>query len=213
VTCPFDWQQTGYFGNLPCHDHQSHYIDIQGTFFVSQITLWKIGDLGTILHHNPKEIYMQHNPETLNEQTANNKTHQPWYRSQGCLFALLTVSTFHFAIVGTNFSNQFSIKPSVLVLKQESCDLVKECGGVTQPHGANECRVTAPFEKNMFGTSGIIHLEKLKIRLSEGQITLVGVLDEHIWSIPLILLTAWYGLSILVLVVLLILVLRSLLPD
>ncbi len=156
---------------------------------------------------------MQHNTETLNEQTANCKTHQPWYRSQGWLFALLTVSTMHFAIVGTNFSNQYSIKPSVLILKQESCELVKEFGGLTQPHGLYDCRVTAPFEKNMLGTSGIIHLDNMEIRLSEGQVTIVGVLDEHIWSIALILLTVWFGLSILILVVLITLLLRSLLPD
>ena len=156
---------------------------------------------------------MQQNTETLNEQTTNSKTHLPWHRSQGWLFALLTVSTIHFSIVGTYFTNQFNIKPSVLVLKQESCDMVKDFGGATQPHGLNECRVTLPFEKNMLGTSGIIHLENMEIRLSEGQVTIVGVLDEHIWSIPLILLTVWFGLSILIPVVLLTLLLRSLLPD
>lgn len=156
---------------------------------------------------------MQNNTETLNEQTTNSKTHQPWYRSQGWLFALLTVSTIHFAIVGTNFSNQYSIKPTVLVLKQESCELVKEFGGLTQPHGLNDCRVTVPFEKNMSGTSGIIHLENIEIRLSEAQVTIVGVLDQHIWSIPLILLTVWFGVSILIPVVLLTFLLRLLLPD
>lgn len=129
---------------------------------------------------------------------------------QGLWVSLFFIALIHFLIVSTIASGRFDIKPSRLILKQDSCDLVREYGIPTELHGTDECRITVPYEASAFGTHGKIHINGLQIRLSEDQVVVVGSLGQHIWTSEDKLFLGWLIFSAAFLIGLTLLMLRSL---
>lgn len=113
------------------------------------------------------------------------------------------ISVVHFAMVSIYVDNRMDIKTSRLILKQDGCGLVREYGISIQPHSNNECQITVPYETNMFGTHGKIHINDQEIRLAEDQVIVVGTLDEHEWTQEKRWLVGWLGMSVALMAVLL----------
>jgi len=154
---------------------------------------------------------MQDSSSTKNSSTNDCSTinKKSWYRSQGWLFGLIVIATINFAWVGFYVAGQMQINPAVLILKHDGCELMREYGVSTQPHGVDECRVTVQYETNFFRTLGTIHIGDQQIRMAADQIIVVGTIDNS-WTPHKVWLIGWQIISIAFLISLLVLFARTL---
>jgi hypothetical protein len=154
----------------------------------------------------------QENSSTENSSTNSNTriTKNPWHRNQGRLFSLFLIACIHFIGVGFYVINQFEIRPTLLIIKRDGCDLMQEHGVATEPHGADSCRVTVPYKGSIFPSVGTIYLEAEKITMPADQVTVVGVLNSATWSPLQIGLICWQIVSVILLIIFLVLLARTL---
>jgi hypothetical protein len=148
----------------------------------------------------------------MQHKDTHTKTHGAFQRrlfSRSPLFGLLLLSVVHFMIASTFVNSELDIKPSVLILKQNGCELVSEFGIETQPRDNAECKAIVMYETNQVGSAGKIHINDQEVRLADDQVSLVGTLDDHQWTPRKQWLIGWMGMSVLLMLVLLVLMVRA----
>jgi len=145
---------------------------------------------------------------STNSNTPVNKS--PWYRSQGLLFSLFLIASIHFVGAGFYIAGQFQIHPTVLILKHEACDLVREHGVAAEPHGADNCLVTVPYNGSIFPSIGTLHLPDENITIATDQLTVVAIMNSTSWTPLQIGLISWQIISVILPIIFLVLLGRTL---
>jgi hypothetical protein len=159
-----------------------------------------------------KDTSTQESSSTPNSSTncSTRINKHPWYRSQGRLFGLFFIASIHFFSVGIYVINQLEIRPTVLILKHDACDLMREHGVNTEAHGAESCRVSVPYERSVFPPMGTFHLPDENISMSNDQVTVVGIINSATWTPQQIGLISWQIVSIILPIIFLVLLGRTL---
>jgi hypothetical protein len=154
----------------------------------------------------------QNNSSSQNSSTNCNTriTQNLWFQSQGRLFSLFLIAAIHFIGVGFYVINQFEIRSTLLILKRDGCDLMREHGVATEPHGADSCRITVPYKGSVFPSIGTIYLEAEMITMPADQVTVVGVMNSATWTPLQIGLISWQIISVLLPIIFLVLLARTL---
>jgi hypothetical protein len=115
-----------------------------------------------------------------------------------------------FFSVGIYVINQLEIRPTVLILKRDACDLMREHGVSTEPHGAESCRVTVPYKGSVFPAIGTLHLPDENITMPADQVTVVGIMNSATWTPLQIGLISWQIVSVILPIIFLVLLGRTL---
>lgn len=121
---------------------------------------------------------MQH--ETNNTTQT---TRQAWHTSPKLLVGLLIASFITWFAIAMMTAGEFSIKPTVLILKSEACNFLQQNGLHTKStEDESGCTVTVPFRSSLFGNGGVIFQGENEIRIADSQAIVVGAIENLPWT-------------------------------
>lgn len=122
-----------------------------------------------------------------------------WYTSIWVVLLLFLISFLVWFALVSKASLDSEIKTTHLILKSEGCNFLKMSGiAIKAMESSNGCAVVVPFRQNLFGNGGLILLERLKIRIADEQVVIIGSIEEQSWTAERIHAAIWIGVSFLV---------------
>jgi hypothetical protein len=117
-----------------------------------------------------------HNNQTSSGNTQRSST--PWYQSILLTVFLLIIAILNFMASFTYMVSEMETKPSMLILKHDSCDLLSQYGLSIQERADNTCQVKAKFRANNFNRGGIVIADDQQISIQDNQVIVVTALEN-----------------------------------
>lgn len=125
---------------------------------------------------------------------SSNERKRPWYKSKVIAIFMLVLSIFNWIFVDAYITGQMEIKPTMLVLKRDGCDFLRQNGITPEAQSSmDSCRVTIPFRANVLGLGGRAFIGDRHILIAESQISIIAALDDQSWSPSQQRLMIWLG--------------------
>ncbi len=122
-----------------------------------------------------------------------------WYTSHLFVLVLFLVSVLTSLFLTNKALIDSETKATRLILKSEGCDFLKSNGVAINNSGTgNGCAVRVPFRQHLFGSGGLIILDKQEIQIADDQVVVIGSIEDMPWTPELIWTDVGFVISILV---------------
>jgi hypothetical protein len=108
-----------------------------------------------------------------------------WYQSGLFALVLCLVALFSLLIIGMITEGDFSVKPSLLLLKPEGCLLLQQNGlaaQVVETRPDHSCLLSTLYRPPLYKNSGVIVAGDQELRMADDQVVFVGSLESQPWS-------------------------------
>lgn len=109
------------------------------------------------------------------------------YRAIGQALFLMLICFVIWTPVTVKTDNEFSIRPTMLLLKAEACHFLRQNG--LSPTNTNidagdsgSCTITVPFNANQFEGDIVIYLDNQHFRIAQDQLLVMTVKDNQPWT-------------------------------
>jgi hypothetical protein len=108
-----------------------------------------------------------------------------WYQSGPLAVVMFIIALFSLLVTCSSTEGDFSVKPSLLLLKPEGCLLLQQNGlaaQVVETRPDHSCLLSTLYRPPLYKNSGVIVAGDKELRMADDQVVFVGSLESQPWS-------------------------------